>query len=109
LSTGSGSSWSCCSRCGGARRRGSPRALGVTKRKLHRLLAARQESFAAIVDDARAGLAERYLAADRYTISDVSDRLGFVASSAFSRWFRRRFGISRTAWLEATIRSAIPT
>jgi AraC-like DNA-binding protein len=85
------------------------RALGVTKRTLHRLLAARQESFAAIVDDARAGLAERYLATDRYTISDVSDRLGFAASSAFSRWFRRRFGISPTAWREATIGSAIPT
>jgi methylphosphotriester-DNA--protein-cysteine methyltransferase len=47
------------------------RALGVTKRTLHRPLAARQESFAAIVDDARAGLAERYLATDHYTISDV--------------------------------------
>jgi AraC-like DNA-binding protein len=68
-----------------------------------------QESFAAIVDDARAGLAERYLATDRYTISDVSDRLGFAASIAFSRWFRRRFGISPTAWREATIGSAIPT
>src|SRR3954454_11860468 len=41
-----------------------------------------------IVDDARAGLAERYLAIDRYTISEVSDRLGFAASSAFFRWFR---------------------
>jgi AraC-like DNA-binding protein len=39
----------------------------------------------------------------------VSDRLGFAASSAFSRWFRRRFGISPTAWREATIGSAIPT
>jgi AraC-like DNA-binding protein len=73
------------------------RALGVTQRTLRGLLAARQESFAAIVDDARAGLAERYLAADRYTISDVSDRLGFAPSNAFSRWFRRRFGISQTA------------
>ena len=61
------------------------------------------------MDDARAGLAERYLASDRYTISDVSHRLGFAASSAFSRWFRRRFGISPTAWREATIGSAIPT
>jgi AraC-like DNA-binding protein len=85
------------------------RALGVTKRTMHRLLAARQESFAAIVDDARAGLAERYLATDRYPISDVSHGLGFAASSAFSRWFRRRFGISPTPWREATIGSAIPT
>ncbi|MFW3172881.1 AraC family transcriptional regulator [Geodermatophilus sp. CPCC 206100] len=85
------------------------RALGVTTRTLHRLLAARQESFAAIVGDARAGLAERYLASDRYTISDVSDRLGFAASSAFSRWFRRRFGVSPTAWREATVGPAVPT
>jgi AraC-like DNA-binding protein len=53
--------------------------------------------------------AERYLAIDRYALFDVSDRLGFAASSAFSRWFRRRFGISPTAWREATIGSAIPT
>ncbi len=84
------------------------RALGVTKRTLHRLLAARQESFAAIVDGVRAGLAERYLAIDRYSISDVSDRLGFAASSAFSRWFRQRFGISPTAWRKAAIGSAVP-
>ena len=85
------------------------RALGVTTRTLHRVLAARQESFAAIVDDTRAGLAERYLAIDRYTVSDVSDRLGFAASSAFSRWFRRRFGVSPTAWREIQFGSTMPT
>jgi AraC-like DNA-binding protein len=84
------------------------RALGVTKRTLHRLLAARQETFTAIVDSARAGLAERYLGIERYSISDVSDRLGFAAPSAFSRWFRQRFGISPTAWREVTIGSAVP-
>src|SRR3954453_1263134 len=58
------------------------RALGVTKRTMHPLLAARRAGFAAIVDDARSGLAELYLAIARYTISEVSDRLGFAASSA---------------------------
>lgn len=77
------------------------RALGVSKRTLHRLLEARQESFAGIVADARAGLAERYLATSRYSITDVSDMLGFAAPSAFARWFRRRFGISPTSWRAA--------
>ena len=60
------------------------------------------EAAAPIVDDVRAGLAERYLAGERYTVSDVSDLLGFAAPSAFSRWFRRQFGMSPSAWRRAT-------
>lgn len=74
------------------------RALGTTPRTLHRHLASDGESFAAIVDATRAGLAERYLATDRYSLTDVSYLLGFAAPSAFSRWFRRRFDRSPTAW-----------
>jgi AraC-like DNA-binding protein len=50
------------------------------------------------VDDARASLAERYLAVGRYTVGDVSALLGFAAPSAFSRWFSRRYGLSPSAW-----------
>jgi len=78
------------------------RALGVTKRTLHRHLDEQQQSFAAIVSDTRAGLAERYLSAEHYTISEVADLLGFDAASSFSRWFRRRFGVSPTAWRAIT-------
>lgn len=85
------------------------RALGVSKRTLHRLLDARQENFAAIVADSRAGLAERYLATSRYSISDVSDMLGFAAPSAFARWFRRRFGVSPTTWRQATAAAVVKT
>lgn len=77
------------------------RALGVTRRTLHRQLAAHRTSFVDLVGEARARLAERHLANARYTISDVSDLLGFAASSAFSRWFRQRFGVSPTAWRTA--------
>ncbi|MCH6164973.1 hypothetical protein MMF94_04695 [Pseudonocardia alaniniphila] len=31
----------------------------------------------------------------------MSELLGFTAPSAFSRWFRRPFGVSPTAWREA--------
>ena len=74
------------------------RSLGVTQRTLHRQLAAEGQSFSAIVHTTREALAERYLSADRYSQTDVSDLLGFTAPSAFSRWFRQRFGVSPTEW-----------
>jgi AraC-like DNA-binding protein len=83
------------------------RSLGVTQRTLHRQLAAEGQSFSAIVHTTREALAERYLSADRYTQTDVSQLLGFTAPSAFSRWFRQRFGVSPTEW-RATSRQATP-
>ena len=74
------------------------RSLGVTQRTLHRHLAAEGESFSGIVHTTREALAERHLAAARYSLTDVSQLLGFTAPSAFSRWFRARFGVSPTEW-----------
>ena len=74
------------------------RSLGVTQRTLHRHLAAENESFSAIVHATREALAERYLATERYSLTDVSQLLGFTAPSAFSRWFRARSGVSPTEW-----------
>jgi AraC-like DNA-binding protein len=77
------------------------RSLGVTQRTLHRHLAGEQESFSSIVDATRAALAERYLANDRNSLTDVSELLGFTAPSAFSRWFRSRFGSTPSQWRDA--------
>jgi AraC-like DNA-binding protein len=74
------------------------RSLGVTERTLHRRLTAEGQSFSSIVHETRESLAERYLATDRYSQTDVSELLGFTAPSAFSRWFRQRFGASPTEW-----------
>jgi AraC-like DNA-binding protein len=74
------------------------RSLGVTQRTLHRQLTGEQESFSAIVDATRAAWAERYLGNDRYTVTEVSELLGFTAPSAFSRWFQQRFDLSPTQW-----------
>ena len=46
------------------------------------------------------GLAERHLANDRYSITDVAYQLGFAAPSAFSRWFQQQFGVSPRTWRE---------
>ena len=48
----------------------------------------------------RARLAERYLANDRYSMTDVAYLLGFAAPSAFSRWFHQQFGV--------TVRNGVP-
>jgi AraC-like DNA-binding protein len=74
------------------------RSLGVTQRTLHRQLTAEHESFSSIVSATRAAWAERYLPNDRYSLTDVSELLGFTAPSAFSRWFQQRFHCSPTQW-----------
>jgi len=74
------------------------RALGVDRRTLHRHLAEEGETFSAILHSTRAGLAERYLASDRHSMTDVSLLLGFAAPSAFSRWFHQQFGLSPSEW-----------
>jgi AraC-like DNA-binding protein len=81
--------------------RQAARSLGVTQRTLHRRLAAEGQSFSAIVHTTREALAERYLSTDRYSLTDVSELLGFTAPSAFSRWFRQRSGVSPTQWRAA--------
>ena len=40
----------------------------------------------------------RHVAAPRYSLIDVSELLGSTAPSAFSRWFRARFGVSPAEW-----------
>jgi len=82
------------------------RSLGVTQRTLHRHLAAEGTSFSAIVHRTREALAERYLAAERYSLTEVSELLGFTAPSAFSRWFRQPFGRSPSEWRTAALTPA---
>jgi AraC-like DNA-binding protein len=82
------------------------RNLGITQRTLHRQLAAEGESFSSIVSTTRAAWAERYLANDRYSLTEVSELLGFTAPSAFSRWFHRQFGLTPTQWRTTARRPA---
>jgi AraC-like DNA-binding protein len=74
------------------------RTLGVQPRTLHRHLADAGESFTTIVHATRAQLAERHLANDRYSVTDVSQLLGFTAPSTFSGWFRQQFGTTAREW-----------
>jgi AraC-like DNA-binding protein len=78
------------------------RRLGMRPRALQRSLADEGESFSAIVDATRGHLAERYIAHDGRSLTEVSQLLGFDAPSAFSRWFRRHFGTTAAEWRRIT-------
>jgi len=73
-------------------------SIGVDRRMLHRHLARDGETFSSIVDTARADLARRYVKDRGRSLSEVAYLLGFSGASAFSRWFRERFGHSPTSW-----------
>jgi AraC-like DNA-binding protein len=75
--------------------------LGLDRRSLHRHLARDGETFSAIVDAVRADLARRYVEDRGRCLSEVAYVLGFSATSAFSRWFRGRFGCSAMSWRAA--------
>jgi AraC-like DNA-binding protein len=80
------------------------RTLDVDPRTLRRHLADQQQSFSGILHDTRARMAERYMHNDRYSLTDISQQLGFAAPSAFTRWFRQQFGSSPQEWRRAAAR-----
>jgi len=73
-------------------------SVGMYPRALHRHLARDDETFSLIVDAARADLAQRHVKDRGRSLSDVAYLLGFSGPSAFSRWFREKFGCSPTSW-----------
>jgi AraC-like DNA-binding protein len=81
------------------------RHLGRSPRALQRYLADQGETFSSVVHTTRARLAERYLPNERYSLTEVSLMLGFGAPSAFSRWFRQRFGTSATEWRKRAVQA----
>jgi AraC-like DNA-binding protein len=74
------------------------RSLGMDRRTLHRHLSQAGETYSSVVDSVRADLARRYITRGDRNLTDIAGELGFSDLSAFSRWFRRRFGLSPTAW-----------
>ncbi len=73
--------------------------MGVDRKTVHRHLGEEGTRFSAIVDAVRTELVNRYIDESRAALvggvprcSDSRD------SSAFSRWFKQRFGRSVSAW-----------
>ena len=74
------------------------RSLGVDRRTVQRHLAGSGETFSSLLDAVRAELAERFLPNPRRSLTEIAEQLGFSGPSAFSRWFRGRFGCSPSEW-----------
>ena len=77
------------------------RHLGLRPRDLQRRLEEQGTSFQAVVHAERMRLAERNLPNTRFTMTEISQILGFAAPSAFSRWFSQHFGSSPSEWRSA--------
>jgi AraC-like DNA-binding protein len=75
--------------------------LGVDRRTVHRRLAQDGTTYSDIVNEARAGLATRYIENRARPLSEVATLLGFSSLSAFSRWFGNQFGCSVSKWRTA--------
>lgn len=66
--------------------------LGLTRRKLQRLLSQHRTTFPRLVDECRQSLAEQHLIGKELNIGELGYLLGFSEPSAFSRAFKRWTG-----------------
>jgi AraC-like DNA-binding protein len=74
------------------------RRLGVDRRTVYRRLAEVGETFSSLLNAVRTELAERLVPNPRRSLTEIATQLGFSELSAFSRWFRGRFGCSPKEW-----------
>ncbi|SDD24107.1 AraC family transcriptional regulator [Rhodococcus tukisamuensis] len=74
------------------------RSLGVHRKTVHRHLAQSGETFTSVLDSIRVELAERLVADNRYSLTEISEMLAFSTPNSFSRWFRGHFGVSARVW-----------
>jgi AraC-like DNA-binding protein len=79
--------------------------LGTNPRALQRQLARESTSFAALLNETRRDLAQRYLAGSTHSIACISELSGFSSSSSFTRWFASEFGRPPSSWRQAEARS----
>ena len=72
--------------------------LNMNRRLLHRRLAEEGLTFTGILEDVRSGIVTRALSNTDRPLSALADMAGFSSLSAFSRWFRDRFGAAPSSW-----------
>ncbi|RRZ93554.1 AraC family transcriptional regulator [Erwinia sp. 198] len=76
--------------------------MGMSSWSLQRRLREENLSFTALVDKVRCELATWYLQQRQLPVSEMALLLGYSEASAFSRAFRRWFGVSPRQWRQAS-------
>lgn len=69
-------------------------SLGMTVRTLQRRLDSEGASFTEMLDRVRVREVNRHMSQRRMRLTDIADALGYSSLSAFSNWYRGRFGES---------------
>lgn len=72
--------------------------LGIDRRTLHRRLAAEDMVFSALLEDTRAELVLSWMGDRNRALLAIAEMAGLSGASAFSHWFRKRFGSSPREW-----------
>jgi AraC-like DNA-binding protein len=78
--------------------------LGVDRRTINRRLASEGQSYSSILDTVRRDMVTSSVEHGQRPLNEIAGMLGFSALSAFSRWFRNRFGQSASEWRAANFR-----
>jgi AraC-like DNA-binding protein len=73
-------------------------SLGVDRQTIHRHLVSSGTTYSKLLDEVRSELAARYVREGDRRFSEIGEMLGFSQISAFSRWFRQRFGMAPKTW-----------
>ena len=80
--------------------------LGVDRRTINRRLATEGQSYSAILDAVRRDMVTNFVEHGQRPLNEIAGMLGFSGLSAFSRWFRTRFGRSASDWRALNLRNA---
>ena len=80
--------------------------LGVDRRTINRRLASEGQSYSSVLDAVRRDMVTNLVEKGQRPLNEIALTLGFSGLSAFSRWFRNRFGRSASGWRGVTLRSS---
>ena len=80
--------------------------LGVDRRTLNRRLASEGRSYSSILDAVRTDMVASFVEHGQRPLNEIACMLGFSGLSAFSRWFRNRFGRSASEWRAVSFKDA---
>jgi AraC-like DNA-binding protein len=77
--------------------------LGLRPSALRRRLDREHRHFADLLNEVRRELAQRYLANSAHSITEISDLIGYMSISSFTRWFTSEFGEPPISWRSAQL------